>query len=85
VKATPLAKSNIYIRCCYQQTLTVLCGENYPFWKIKMQIFFKSVEIGIWKKERRRKKYKRILRKRHKLHLKIMRLLQVNLIVMEKN
>jgi len=23
-------------------------GENYPFWKVKMQIFSESVDRGIW-------------------------------------
>jgi len=23
-------------------------GENYPFWKVRMQIFLESVDRGIW-------------------------------------
>ena len=27
---------------------SLFTGENYPFWKVRMQIFLESVDRGIW-------------------------------------
>nr|KYP39777.1 Retrovirus-related Pol polyprotein from transposon TNT 1-94 [Cajanus cajan] len=37
-----------FIECAFINTPSLFCGDNYPFWKVRMKIFMESVYRSIW-------------------------------------